>query len=91
MQLSYATDSVEFISVHRYSFHIYENMMKRAYPLTDPPAFTLPLKFPWFFFNPLMSPSRTILIAWDFSFMKFHSIFLNASIITLEYLVSLSL
>ena len=65
------------------------NMTKRAYPLTNPPTFTLPLILPWMIFNALMSPSHTILTARDYSSMKFHSIPRYARITTLAYLTSL--
>ena len=55
-------------------FKSIKNMTKRAYPLTNPPDFTLPLTFLWIIFNALMYLLRTILTARDYSLIKFDSI-----------------
>ena len=68
------------------TFTSIRNMTKRAYPFTNPPNFTLSLTFPWIICNALMYPSHTILTARDYSFIKFHSILQDTSIITLAYL-----
>ena len=66
-----------------------KNLKNQAYPLTNPPAFNLPLKFPWIVFNALVSPLRIILTAGDYSLINFHFIPWDVRIITLAHLAYL--
>ena len=80
-------NSYPIIGIH---FTYIRNLKKRSYPLTNPPAFTLLLIFPWILFNVLISTSLTILTDMDCSFMNFHSIPRDVRITTLAHLASLS-
>ena len=70
------------------NFTSIRNLTKQAYPLTNPPTFTLPLTFTWITLNAFMSPSHTILTLSNYSFMKFQSIPRDARITILAYLAS---
>ena len=73
------------------TFTCIKNMTKRTYPLTNPPAFTLPLKFTCNVFNSLMYLLRTILTTRGYFLMNFHSISRDARGITLAYLTPMPL